>query len=279
MYGVNNMGLKYCEWCGEEIKGEGKYFCGKSCCALHRNYTNNPAKSEKNRQRMREDNPSFRPEVKKKLSEMNKQFYKEHPELAKEMSEIMRRGIPKKRPREWVEKIANANRGQKRTPEQIKRQSEVMKGKLAGPKNPMYGKTHPPEIRKKISEKIKGKTGLPGAKNPMYGKNGHLNPNWRGGTSFGKYCPKFNPKFKERVREFWGRKCGICGRIESTLSRKLSVHHVNYEKMSCCNDAPPLFIPLCNACHTKTNFKREYWEHSLTEFIMIYFDGDSYNNI
>lgn len=99
---------------------------------------------------------------------------------------------------------------------------------------------------------------------------------WKGGISFAPYCPKFNNEFKERVRDFWHRECGICGQTEQENGKKLSVHHVNYNKMACCDDIPPLFITTCNSCHPVTNFNREYWESILTELIMIWFDGESY---
>lgn len=105
---------------------------------------------------------------------------------------------------------------------------------------------------------------------------GEKNPNWRGGISFEPYCPKFNEEFKERVRNFFDRTCQICGKPEKDDIRRLHVHHVNYEKMVCCNDTPPLFIPLCSSCHIKTNFNRGYWEWMLTEFVMICFNGESY---
>ena len=106
---------------------------------------------------------------------------------------------------------------------------------------------------------------------------GENHPKWLGGVSFEPYCPKFNNEFKERVRAFWNRECGLCGLSEQDNGRKLSVHHVNYEKMVCCDDTPPLFIPLCSSCHAITNHNRRGWEHVLTEYIMIYFNGDSYS--
>jgi hypothetical protein len=48
------------------------------------------------------------------------------------------------------------------------------------------------------------------------------------------------------------------------------------EKMVCCDDTPPLFMALCIGCHTKTTNNKYYWESVLTEYIMIYFDGNSY---
>jgi len=107
--------------------------------------------------------------------------------------------------------------------------------------------------------------------------SGENSPLWKGGTSFEPYCPKFNNEFKERVREFWGRECGICGKSEYKNGKKLHIHHVNYEKMVCCNNVSPLFIAACSSCHPKTNYNRNYWEEMLTNYIMIWFDGESYN--
>jgi hypothetical protein len=128
--------------------------------------------------------------------------------------------------------------------------------------------THPHRIREGIkfcSRKCQNKFSI--------GKNAS---GWKGGISFEPYCPKFNNQFKERVRTFWGRKCGICGILENNTKRKLLVHHVNYEKMVCCNDIPPLFMALCHSCHSKTNSNRNQWESILTAYIMIYYDGNSY---
>lgn len=105
---------------------------------------------------------------------------------------------------------------------------------------------------------------------------GESHYNWKGGISFEPYCPKFNDEFRERVRIFWQRKCGICGLTEEDNTHRLHVHHVNYKKMACCDNIPPLFIALCNSCHTRTNHNREYWENNLTSYIQIWYDGDSY---
>lgn len=97
-------------------------------------------------------------------------------------------------------------------------------------------------------------------------KKGPRSPAWRGGISFEPYCPKFNNDFKERVREFFGRVCAECGAPEE--DRKLSVHHVNFRKDACCEETViPLFVPLCQSCHTKTNVDREYWETRFTTLI------------
>lgn len=91
----------------------------------------------------------------------------------------------------------------------------------------------------------------------MRGENA---PNWQGGISFGQYCVKFNEELKEKVREKYGRRCFLCGKTEKENKRKLSVHHVDYDKGRGCNGKRWLLVPLCMVCHTKTNVNRDYWE-------------------
>jgi hypothetical protein len=79
------------------------------------------------------------------------------------------------------------------------------------------------------------------------------------------YCKKFNYDLKLRVRAFFNYTCFLCGKSETENGKKLSVHHVNYDKMVCCNDKPVKLVPLCSSCHPKTNANRKYWEN-LIEF-------------
>ena len=90
---------------------------------------------------------------------------------------------------------------------------------------------------------------------------GEKNPSWNGGTSFLPYCPAFNEKFKEYIRDKFGRVCFLCPKTEKENGRKLSVHHVNYNKDCFCEeDVDCQFVPLCIRCHVKTNRNREFWE-------------------
>lgn len=100
------------------------------------------------------------------------------------------------------------------------------------------------------------------------------NPNWKGGISYEPYCPKFNNRFKERVRLFFGNTCIECGTKQN--GTKLSVHHVNFNKKSCCDSSVPLFVPLCHNCHVKTNSNRDFWEQHFTEIINDYYKGKCY---
>lgn len=90
--------------------------------------------------------------------------------------------------------------------------------------------------------------------------SGENNPNWQGGLSFEPYCEKFNNSFRESVREKFGRVCFMCPTTEEENRRKLSVHHVSYDKECMCNGVDCEFVTLCNKCHSKTNFGRELWE-------------------
>ena len=95
-------------------------------------------------------------------------------------------------------------------------------------------------------------------------QTGELNSNWRGGISFEPYCEKFDNDLKERIREYFGRYCYVCGKNEEDNGCKLSVHHVTYNKDTCCDYSKPLFVPLCQSCHMKTLKNRKYWEEFFT---------------
>jgi hypothetical protein len=80
-----------------------------------------------------------------------------------------------------------------------------------------------------------------------------------------KYCEKFNESLKERVRAYFGYRCFECGVLQN--GKKLSVHHVHYNKKTCCDGSPSDLIPLCPSCHNATNTNRDYWEDHFTELL------------
>ena len=165
----------------------------------------------------------------------------------------------------------------------------------ARPKN-LGGRIHTPETRQKIREKLAGNRNSAnwsperhasfleknsGPANFMYGKkrspieckhisDGHKginagakHPNWQGGKSYEPYCPKFNDKLKEDIRVAFDHKCFICGTSEN--GRKLSVHHVDYNKGQGCGQRWSL-VPLCRSCHMKTGYNRWYWFNLLSNY-------------
>lgn len=79
---------------------------------------------------------------------------------------------------------------------------------------------------------------------------------WKGGISFEPYARGWNDNIKEQVRRRDGHRCQICGLSETEYKRKLSVHHIDYNKK---NLKLPNLVTLCNTCHLKTNQSRKQW--------------------
>jgi len=89
--------------------------------------------------------------------------------------------------------------------------------------------------------------------------SGQNNPNWRGGKSFEPYCYKFTKELREQIRQKYNYKCILCGKLQSSNSRKLNIHHTDYNKMQGCKTSLFNLVPLCDSCHSKTNGNRWYW--------------------
>lgn len=152
-------------------------------------------------------------------------------------------------------------------------------------KNWAFGKTFSKEYRDKLS---KSHIGL---------QVGDKNGKWKGGTSFLPYCPKFNEKLKQNVRDFFGNKCVLCKRTkEENNGENLSVHHVFTEKMACCENRIEemelirerlpigiaqfgndefteeeimyirMMVPLCHSCHSKQGKKSESLPYEQTKY-------------
>lgn len=82
-------------------------------------------------------------------------------------------------------------------------------------------------------------------------KLGQNNPNWKGGKSFEPYPIYWKETLKQSIRQRDGYICQICGKEPS-----INVHHIDYNKENC---NPDNLITLCDVCHVKTNFNRDYW--------------------
>ena len=126
---------------------------------------------------------------------------------------------------------------------------------------------------------------------------GEKNPNWTGGPK--EYCEKWSPEFRRRIRAFFDHICVECGTPQN--ERKLSCHHVYYDKKACCSvmedgkffsnlgikgqpftfeiiGDPNKFILLCHNCHAKTTHRktRHLWARHFEEIINNYYLGRSY---
>ncbi len=97
---------------------------------------------------------------------------------------------------------------------------------------------------------------------------------WYGGVKHydtPQYCEKWTQSLRERVRAFFDYNCVSCGTPQN--GRKLHVHHVNYNKNTCCDDQPRLLVALCNSCHMMTNNNKKLWEKIYTDIIQNYYEG------
>ena len=83
--------------------------------------------------------------------------------------------------------------------------------------------------------------------------SGSGNPNWKGGISCEPYCDIWLDKdFKESIKERDDHRCqnpDCWG-----TSKRLSVHHIDYDKKNC---RPENLITLCNSCNSRANKDRE----------------------
>lgn len=239
---------------------------------------------EKNRQNHLGRRHTIEAKLKMSLSrrgEKNNFFGKHHTETSKlKMSLGISKALKgKKFTEEHKRKISLALKGKSKTEEHKKKLSENKKklyadgilinpmyrkahsnearikmkynhANVCGKNNPFYGKCHSKETRKKISE-IRIKKGLAKLDN---------NPAWLGGKSFEPYCPKFNNEFKNLIRirdNFCCLNCGISEQKHIIITRrKLSIHHIDYNKKNTCVQN---CCTLCDSCNTKANKNRISW--------------------
>lgn len=71
------------------------------------------------------------------------------------------------------------------------------------------------------------------------------------------YPASWNSTYKWQIRHRDGYKCQICGVSQAECKTHLPVHHIDYDKF---NTKQENLVTLCNSCHAKTNFRREYWK-------------------
>lgn len=129
----------------------------------------------------------------------------------------------------------------KETNASLKKQSEAME-------NRPFSEIH----KRKISEACENRFGA-------------KNPNWRDGLSFLPYPDKFNKQLKELIRARDNYKCQLCGMPECENIKKLSVHHVDYDKENC---LPSNLISLCNKDNCRVNRNREHWQKYFNKILI-----------
>lgn len=70
------------------------------------------------------------------------------------------------------------------------------------------------------------------------------------------YPIEFNGKLKEKIRERDNYQCQKCGKLEISEPRKLTVHHIDYDKNNCLQGN---LITLCNKCNVSVGSNRVHW--------------------
>lgn len=147
-------------------------------------------------------------------------------------------------------KIGDGNRGKVRSEENKKLISDTKTGV------PMSEET-----KKKISNATKGEN------NPMFGRTGENSPGWKGGVSFEPYCEEFNYELKRQIRNqynnrdyFSGLPDYICNLVRKGRVEKLSIHHVDGNKMQGCNGIKCHLIPLSRKNHSYIHANQSFWE-------------------
>ena len=113
----------------------------------------------------------------------------------------------------------------------------------------------PSEITKmKMSESHKGTKHTEAAKRKMSAlRQGILPKDWNGYIRYLPYCSKFNSKLKEQIRNRDNRTCVLCGKGEIQEGRRLSVHHIDADKMQGCNGQKWYLCALCVSCNSKSD--------------------------
>lgn len=191
--------------------------------------------------------------------------------------------LGKKQKPETIAKIVAAKKGTKMSVESSAKKAIALKGHVVSPETrAKISAAHKGRVitsgwREKLVESHKGKRLSRESKIKLSILNsGENNAQWKGGISFGPYCPKFNDDLKRRIRAFFEHRCICCGKHQSEEKRKLSCHHVEYFKTACCDGEPVHFAALCGHHHGLTGNDRLRWESMLNRIIDEIYGGRSY---
>jgi uncharacterized protein with gpF-like domain len=166
-------------------------------------------------------------------------------------------------------KISNAKKGKPSWNKGIPCSEETKKKLSLANKNPSFKNMRKKvqsavwkneKYRKHMSDAHKGQHSSP----KTQFKKGQIAWNFNNYSSFEPYGKEFNEELKEKIRKKYNYRCQECFRHQNELYRKgkkysLFIHHIDFNKK---NNAENNLIPLCNECHSQTNFNRENWiEH------------------
>lgn len=88
------------------------------------------------------------------------------------------------------------------------------------------------------------------------GYDGKGNPNYKDGLSKLPYPFEWTETLRESIRQRDNYTCQLCDKTQGEARRKLSVHHIDYDKD---NLDPENLITLCCSCNGKVNSNRLDW--------------------
>ncbi len=228
--------------------------------------------------RMKENNPSTKPENRQKSRERMLGLYKK--------GILINKG--KNHPMFGVHRYGEDNPmyGKKR-PDTTKRNLEDNPSKRLGVGDKISktnkrlfkeGKRVSPNKGKILSEKTKKKSSTTKKRRYKEGKikltgcaklskeNPTWHPNFNNYSSFEPYGKEFNKELKEQISKRDNYRCQQCFRHQDELfikrknrkviKSKLDIHHIDFNKK---NNNPNNLISLCRVCHSQTQLNREGW--------------------
>ena len=144
------------------------------------------------------------------------------------------------RTEEYRQIMSEAKRGKKLpswSDERKRRFSVVRKG--------LKQKPITDEHRRNLSKALEGRElSFEHRRNLSMIKQGVSLDEWNGFVSFEPYCPKFNEKKKEEIRNRYHRTCVISGKSALQLRERLTVHHVDNNKQQGCDGSSWRLVPV-----------------------------------
>jgi hypothetical protein len=170
----------------------------------------------------------------------NKNLTKETDQRVKSTSDKLK-GRPSYRKGKTYDKLYGVEKGREIATRIGKTNSVVLKGHIG------WNRGLTKETDARIARIAEGHTGL----------KGELSSGWKGGLSFIKYPQSFNSNLKNNICKRDNYTCQLCGVPEYKLTRKIDIHHIDYNKKNC---SEVNLISLCRKCNSKVNGNREYWQ-------------------
>lgn len=211
--------------------------------------------SEETKRKMGEAHNQMSDETKRKMSEANKGHIVSE-ETKRKISESHKSEkcylYGKHLSEETRRKLSESHKGEKSHlygKHHSKEIREKLKIAQQGEKSSRWGKHHTEEAIEKIRKWNKGKILSEDHKRKI-GEANRLN-NY---PSDYEYSKNFTRSLTNIIRERDNYKCHLCLKLET--NKRFCVHHIDYNKK---NSQSKNLILLCNSCHTKTNFNREYY--------------------